>query len=224
VLNLLPNPFVIPVGIVIGILVSAPVGPVNILCIQRAIQRGFLGGVAAGIGAMLGDGLIAFFAALGVGAISGAVQAYRAAIQVIGGMALIAFGVTLYRTSPHFEPVHEAGNAARSLMDHAWDVPKTFFLTITNPAAVLGLFAIFGGISTFVEVRGRIDAMALVAATMAGSLAWWVGLSYFIGRIRHRLSDAAFARINRVAGVALIAFGLLLVGEIVLQHTGAIRT
>lgn len=68
---MLPNPLVLPVGIIIGILVAAPVGPVNVLCIQRAIARGMWGGVAAGLGAVLGDGLIALSAAMGVGAISG---------------------------------------------------------------------------------------------------------------------------------------------------------
>ena len=42
----MPNPLVIPVGIIIGIVVAAPVGPVNVLCIQRAIARGFWGGLA----------------------------------------------------------------------------------------------------------------------------------------------------------------------------------
>ena len=65
-MHLLPNPLIVPVGVIIGILVSAPVGPVNVLCIQRAIERGFWGGIAAGLGAMLGDGLIALCAALGV--------------------------------------------------------------------------------------------------------------------------------------------------------------
>ena len=46
-------------GIGVGLLVAAPIGPVNVICIQRAISRGFFGGVAAGIGAMLGDGLLA---------------------------------------------------------------------------------------------------------------------------------------------------------------------
>ena len=31
-------------------------------------------------------------------------------------------------------------------------------MTVTNPGAVLGLFAIFGAIGTFVEVRNSIDA------------------------------------------------------------------
>ncbi len=97
-MDLIPNPFIIPVGLIIGILVAAPVGPVNVLCVQRAIERGFWGGLAAGIGAVLGDGLIALFAGLGVGAISGAIEHHRTAIQIVGGLALIAFGLKLLVT------------------------------------------------------------------------------------------------------------------------------
>lgn len=215
--TLLPNPLIIPVGIIIGILVSAPVGPVNVLCIQRAIHRGFFAGMAAGVGAMLGDGLIALFAAMGVGAISGAVQNYRTAIQLVGGLALIAFGIKLYRTEFHYLTGEGNSDIGRSFSDYLWDIPQTFFLTITNPGAVLGLFAIFGGISTFVEVRTNADALALVAATMGGSFAWWVGLSHAIGRIRHRLTERRLAQINQIAGVLLIGFGAVLLGEIVLK-------
>ena len=94
-MELIPNPLIIPVGLAIGVLVAAPVGPVNVLCIQRAVERGFWGGIAAGLGAVLGDGLIALFASLGVGAISGAVQYHRFAIQMVGGLALLVFGLKL---------------------------------------------------------------------------------------------------------------------------------
>jgi threonine/homoserine/homoserine lactone efflux protein len=213
----IPNPLIIPVGILIGILVAAPVGPVNVLCIQRAIERGFWGGVAAGLGAVLGDGLIALFAAMGVGAISGAVKDYRFAIQVVGGLALIGFGVKLFFTQPKLEALHAGHGEEATLGDFVWDIPQTFFLTITNPGAVLGLFAIFGGISTFVEVSSRLDALTLVAATMGGSLLWWLWLSRAIGRIRHHLNERRLQQINQYGGIALVVFGVLLIGEIALK-------
>lgn len=216
-MTLLPNPLIIPVGLVIGVLVSAPVGPVNVLCIQRAIQRGFFGGAAAGIGAVLGDGLIAFCAAMGVNAISGAVNDYRTVIQIVGGLALLAFGAKLYLAPPQIDSVQAATDQGRSFGDYLWDIPQTFFLTITNPGAVLGLFAIFGGVSTFVEVKTNADALALVAATMAGSFAWWIGLSHAIGRIRHKLSTDKLGSINAIAGALLAGFGVLLLGEIALK-------
>ncbi len=125
-MQLIPNLLIIPVGIVIGVLVAAPVGPVNVLCIQRAIERGFWGGMAAGIGAMLGDGLIALFASLGVGAISGAIEYHRQSIQIVGGLALIAFGVKLYVSPPGLAAVRTRGGwrgiAARLRLGHPENV------------------------------------------------------------------------------------------------------
>jgi threonine/homoserine/homoserine lactone efflux protein len=216
-MQFLPNPTIIPVGVIIGILVAAPVGPVNVLCIQRAIERGFWGGVAAGLGAMLGDGLIALCAALGVGAISGAVAYHRVTIQVLGGMVLLAFGLKLYFATPRFTPVVMGEEHKETLRDFVWDIPQTFLLTITNPGAVLGLFAIFGGVSTFVEVESYVDALTIVGAVMAGSLAWWVGLSHLIGRFRHRVNEGRLQLINQIAGLLLSGFGVLLVGEVIVK-------
>ena len=209
-MQLIPNLLIIPVGAIIGILVAAPVGPVNVLCIQRAIERGFWGGLAAGIGAVLGDGLIALCAAMGVGAISQVMDDYRTAIQVVGGLALALFGLKLYFTAPRIEALHPSHDENASLKDYAWDIPQTFFLTITNPGAVLGLFAIFGGVSSFVKVQSNVDALTMVAAIMGGSLAWWVGLSELIGRFRHRIGQRQLKFINKTAGILLVFFGVLL--------------
>jgi arginine exporter protein ArgO len=152
----IPNPFIIPVGIAMGILLAMPFGPVNLLGIQRAVERGFFGGMAAGLGIMAGDGLIALGTALGVNAISGAIRDYRTAIQIVGGLALMGMGLTLFLTRPTIATEPHADKA--SLWDYVWEIPQTFFLTLTNPGAVIGLVAIFGGVSSFVEVESHIDA------------------------------------------------------------------
>lgn len=219
-MDMILNPLIIVVGIVIGILVAAPVGPVNVLCIQRSLSRGMFAGVVAGLGAVLGDGLIAFSAALGVGFVTDLVTHYRSAIQVVGGIVLAVFGLQLYRRKPAESAIEVAGNGKRMLSASVWDIPKTFFLTVTNPGAVLGLFAIFGGISTFVEVRGPGEALLTVASIMLGSFAWWVFLSYLVGRIRHKFDMTGLKRIDQIAGVLLVMFGVVLLGEIVLKQFG----
>ncbi len=217
-MEIIPNPLIIPVGLIVGVLVAAPVGPVNVLCVQRAIERGFWGGIAAGLGSVLGDGLIALFAGLGVNAVSGAVQYHRTAIQVVGGLALLAFGARLYFSKPRFEMLDQAHESQATLRDFAWDIPQTFFLTITNPGALLGLFAIFGGVGTFVEIASFIDVLFMVAAIMGGSLAWWVFLSNLIWRYRHHIDVARLGQINRTAGLLLAAFGVVLIGEMVMKR------
>jgi len=216
-MTFLPNPLLIPAGIMIGILVAMPVGPVNLLCVQRAIERGFWGGVAAGLGVVIGDGLIALFAALGVGAVTGVIRHYRMSVQTIGGLALLVFGIRLFFTRPKLFGDEHAQDQRASLAAFAWDIPQTFFLTITNPGAVLGLFAIFGGISSFVEVESYIDAFTMVAAVMGGSLIWWVVLSHTISRFRHRIDVDMLRLLNRLASIILLGFAGLLLGEVALK-------
>jgi threonine/homoserine/homoserine lactone efflux protein len=212
----IPNPLIIPIGLIVGVLLALPIGPVNLLGLQRSVERGFFGGLAAGLGIMLGDGLIALCAAMGVNAISGAIRNYRTAIQILGGLALIFAGAKLYFTKPEFASAQEAADA--TLIDYVWDIPQTFLLTITNPGAVLGLIAIFGGVSTFVEIEGYIDALTMVAAVMAGSLAYWLVVSRLISDIRHTLDEARMAQFSRWAALALIGFGCLLIGEMVIKR------
>jgi threonine/homoserine/homoserine lactone efflux protein len=214
-MEFIPNPLIIPIGIIVGILIAAPVGPVNVLCIQRAIERGFWGGIAAGMGSVMGDALIALCAGFGVGAVLGAVHTHRAVIQVCGGLALMAFGARLYLAAPRLRMVSERDASTTSLKDFAWDIPQTFFLTITNPGAVLGLFAVFGGVSTFVEVHSSIDVLLLVAAIVSGSMLWWITLSNLIGRYRHQIDLRTLNFINRIAGVLLAVFGAVLIAEVI---------
>lgn len=212
----IPNPLIIPIGMIMGLLLAMPFGPVNLLAIQRAVERGFFGGMAAGLGIMLGDGLIALCAALGVNAISGAIRDYRTAIQIIGGAALLLAGAKLYFTKAVIAT--ETHGEKATLRDYIWEIPQMFFLTITNPAAVLGLVAIFGGVSSFVEVETHIDAFTMVAAIMGGSFLYWFTVSQFIATIRHRFDVVRLEQINRIAGLILIGFGCVLIGEMVAKR------
>lgn len=216
-MSYIPNLFlIVPVGVLMGLLLALPFGPVNLLGLQRAVERGFFGGMAAGLGIMLGDGLIALGAALGVNAISGAIRQYRTAVQIVGGLALLIAGIKLYFTPFVISTETQAESA--TLRDYIWDIPQMFFFTITNPGAVLGLIAIFGGVSSFVEVESHIDAFAMVAAIMGGSFLYWFVVSERIGRVRHRLDKVRLGQINRIAGLVLIGFGGILIGEMVVKR------
>lgn len=230
-------------GLVIGVLIAAPVGPVNIVCIQRTLERGFWGGLAAGLGAVLADGLIASVAAFGITAISGIMSSYEKQIQLIGGLIIIAFGLKLYTTKPKITRQKRTSWAQlRRMVDlvpeklrpamrfqiwrilpHASVIPQTFFLTITNPGAILGLFAIFGGLGSVMGgINTYFEAMTLVLSVMLGSLFWWAVLSRMIEKLRDKITEGRLKLINQVAGMVLLAFGGVLffqLGMGLLGHT-----
>jgi threonine/homoserine/homoserine lactone efflux protein len=176
-------------GIGVGLLVAAPIGPVNVLCIQRAVTKGFWGGLAAGLGAVLGDGLLAAIAAFSMTAISD---------LIIG----LLFARPLLLVPP---------GQKSQLWDHWGIIPQTFFLTISNPGAILGMLALIGGLGSLIGgLDTYLEALLLVASAMGGSQLWWLGLSELIATIRHRLTESRLMLINRIAGAVLIAFGVVL--------------
>jgi threonine/homoserine/homoserine lactone efflux protein len=195
-------------GIGIGLLVSAPIGPVNVLVIQRAVSGGFWAGLAAGLGAVTGDGLLATIAAFSVTAISDAMSTYSGWIKLIGGVLLAGFGLMLLAARPALTiPVGQKSH----LLEHTGIIPQTFFLTVSNPGAVLGMAAMIGGLGSLIGgLNTYFEALLLVAAVMGGSLLWWLGLSELIATIRHKLTEGRLKLINRIAGAVLIAFGLIL--------------
>ena len=205
-------------GLGIGLLMAAPIGPVNVLVIQRAMAKGFWGGLAAGLGAVLGDGVLAAVGAFSIAAISDGMVAYGDTIQLVGGVLLVAFGLALLLRRPVMTtPPHERSH----ILDHMGIIPQTFILTVTNPGAVLGMAAMIGGLGSLIGgLNTNLEALILVAAVMGGSLLWWLGLSELIATIRHKLTDNRLKMINRVAGFILLAFGAALIIEIGLRHFG----
>jgi len=219
------------IGLLIGVLVAAPVGPVNIVCVQRTLERGFWGGFAAGLGAVLADGIIATVAAFGVSAISGIMRDHQVKIELAGALIMTAFGIKVFVQKPKIVATATT-NLARlrrvadivpqflrhtlryriwRLVPHLSIVPQTFFLTITNPGAILGMFALFGGgASAIGGLDTAVQAFTLVVSIMTGSLIWWAGLSRLISRVRHRLTETRLKRLNQVAGVVLMIFGFVL--------------
>ncbi len=228
-------------GLLIGVLIAAPVGPVNIVCIQRTLERGFWGGFAAGLGAVLADGIISTVAAYGATAISGFMQDHQLKIELIGGIILTAFGLRIFAARPKITATATT-NIARlrrladmtppalrpmlrfrvwRIMPHLNIVPQTFFLTITNPGAILGLFALFGGATSALGgMTTWLQAVTAVLSVMTGSLIWWAGLSRLISRVRHKLTEARLKKINQVSGVVLVIFGLVLFTQVALGLSG----
>lgn len=206
----------------IGVVASAPVGPVNILCIQRTVERGFFAGLAAGTGAVLGDGLFAFLAAWGMTAISDMMLQKRAILQIVGGGILIAFGIRLFFTSPELADASLAAapEGREGFWDYIWTIPQTFFLTITNPGAMLGMFALVGGGGSALGGLSTAEALTLVMSVMGGSLLWWFLIARVVSSFRHKLNTRRLQLINQAAAIVLTGFGIAVMGQQILRSTG----
>lgn len=87
-------------GIIIGVLVSAPMGPIGMLCIQRTLNKGRWHGFVTGLGAALSDVIYAALTCLGMGVVVNFVEANQAPLQLIGSIVLGIFGYYIFQSNP----------------------------------------------------------------------------------------------------------------------------
>ena len=212
-------------GLVIGFAIAAPVGPIGVLCIRRTFAEGRAAGLATGLGAATADAFYGAVAALGLTAVSGLLLGYQSELRLFGGLFLCALGLQTFQARPSSTPGRLQGRGL------AQSYATSVVLTLTNPATILSFIAVFAGAGLGQQAYGAPDAAALVLGVFAGSAAWWLMLTGFVERWRRRYPDFGnlapgplggavvagvtlgvgggyLRRVNRVAGVLLMAFGV----------------
>ncbi|MEN3974069.1 LysE family transporter [Emcibacter sp. SYSU 3D8] len=197
-------------GLLIGIIVAAPMGPVNILCIHRTITCGRIAGLVAGLGAALGDAAFALVAALGITAVAAFVQAHEAWFRIPGAIMLLALGVKLWLSHPHYEQRETNGHGLfRSLA-------ATFLLTVSNPITIAAFLALFvaWGLGSGLTVPA---AAEVVLGTLVGSAVWWVALVFIIGMLHRKIEDRHMLLLNRITAIAVVLFGVYAVDSVTLK-------
>jgi threonine/homoserine/homoserine lactone efflux protein len=206
-------------GIIIGLVVAAPIGPVNLICIRRTLAYGPLNGFFSGLGAALGDGVFAVVTAFGLTAISQLIEGYSTPLRLIGGLMLLGFGIHIFNSDVSLlgdsDGAQARDNGSASLVR---TIASTFALTITNPATLFGFAALFTGLGSLAGGEATfLDAALTVIGVIAGSTVWWFTLTTIVG-ILHRHIDAGVMRnINHVFGVAVTGFGVIVLGNIAMK-------
>ena len=195
-------------GLGIGMIMSAPIGPVNFLCFHRTLHRGLIAGLLVGVGAMLADCLFAGIAIFGLKFVSQLIEEHIQLFQVVGGVLIICFGIYLLRHKPphpHAPKGKQKGWAT---------VVSGFVLTFSNPGNFLGFAAMFSGITDVIaEEPSFFHGANLVFGVAAGALLWWSMFAGVTWTFRKKMTQAVLMKINRTAGVLILLSGFLLVGR-----------
>lgn len=190
-------------GMGMGLAIAAPVGPIGLLCIRRSLAQGRWIGLATGLGAATADGLYGAIAGFGLTAVSDRLVNQAQVLQLFGGLFLCYLGWATARSVPATEAAPLTGRGLLSAYG------STFLLTLTNPATILSFFAIFAGLGLGENRPGEGGALALVLGVFLGSALWWFCLSWGITFFSPYLTPSRLIWLNRLAGAAIVAFGLV---------------
>jgi threonine/homoserine/homoserine lactone efflux protein len=187
----------------LGFCVAAPIGPVGVLCINRALGSGAVLGLATGLGAstvQVGWILVATAGTAGAvvlasdPVIAHLASLLAATLLIFMGIKTIRRGGTLpsaLKTAPGIV-VYLTAYASGIMMSVSNPVTGLVFITAAPTIAPIG--------TGFLETRAT-----LAVGTFVGSAVWWTALSGGVAILREHLQPRVIRTVNRGAGVLLLS-------------------
>ena len=211
------------VGVVFGLALAAPPGPMNAVIAEESVLRGWTAGFRAGLGAMTADAMFMVLALLGVVAFVERFPTIRAVMVGVGGLLMLYFAYGALRDARRrtLGPEVDADPGAGFL--------KAFTLAATNPYQILFWLTIGVGLLE----PGRVDVLArtpyvgdrlagrlivttgsptLLVGFFAGILVWITGFPAALVTAKRRTEKFAPA-VAAVSALVLVGFGVAFLAD-----------
>lgn len=185
-------------GLIAGLVIAAPVGPVNVVCMNRALFSGWRAGIVCGLGSAAADTFYGAVAGFSITFVIDFLIRELFWIRLWGGILLVIIGIVYFFKEPSRRDDRQDASANFRL---------TFFLTLTNPTTVLSFIAVLAALGIG-RHRDGLPTIFLIAGIFCGSMLWWIILSSAVTRIRGHAGGRPLRWMHRIGGLAIGCFGI----------------
>jgi len=191
-------------GIFIGILVSAPMGPIGVLCVQRTLHEGRLHGFLSGLGASMSDLVYAIISGLGVSIIMDFILQNHYPLQILGSLFLLLVGYFIY----HSNPVKKLMKQDNKKSPYWKDLISAFFLNLSNIGILFFFIAMFARFN-FITPGNNSQNFVGILSIGVGAILWWFLISTIVDKVRSKFNPRGLKVFNNILGVILFAIGIV---------------
>ena len=209
-------------GFISGLLLSMPVGPVNLTIINDGAQRGFKWAALIGLGAATMDVIYCSIAFTGFSSFFDS-HMVKATMEVFTFAFMLFLGAKFLSAKTVTAPTQLGKTASRieKRIDekfHPHSAFMTGFVRVMGNMGVLLFWVVVAAyfmsheayFTSYEWVEDTIAAkVAFVTGVALGANLWFCALSYGVSRGRGRFSEQTLLRLERFSGFCLLALGLL---------------
>jgi len=192
-------------GLIIGLVISIPIGPLGILCIQRTINKGRISGFLSGMGIAIADTIFALIAGLGISFIINLLKEQQLNLQILGGIVIISIGIKIFFANP-IKQFRMRRKQKGNLFEDFFSV---LLLALSNPITALVFVSLFAGLNIFGDPENHFNAITVIGGIFIGTTFSWFILSTVINMFRSRFRLRRLFWLNRITGSAIFLIGLL---------------
>ncbi len=197
------------VGIVSGLLVSIPVGPINVTILNEGMRRGFHWGFLIGLGSVTME---VAYCSIGFAGFSGLFDSriMRATMELLSllMMLYLGFKYLFIKSLPSSSKTIEQ-------VEHRLH-PHTAFMTgfvrvLANPAVLLIWIALSATFVAHEWVEPHwFSKLICISGVAVGATIWFAIFSYFVARGRGHLSENSLVRMSQASGACLLVMAVII--------------
>jgi threonine/homoserine/homoserine lactone efflux protein len=210
-------------GFLSGMLLSVPVGPVNLTIINEGTRRGFLRAMLVGLGAATMDLIYCTIAFTGFSSFFG-IRMVKASMEVFSFVFMLFLGVKFLSAKTVIAPT-QLGAAASRIEERIGEKlhPHSAFMTgFVRVLGNLGVLLFWIVLAANFLSRDWVDdtlagKSACIAGVAVGANLWFFALSYMSSRGQGRLSERTLLRMEHFSGICLLVLGFYHGGHIAWQ-------
>jgi len=201
-------------GILIGFLVSIPLGPIGILVIQRTVNKNRIAGLMSGMGAALSDTLYAVIAGFSLTFIIDFIREHELLFQAFGALVVLALGIHIFFKNPvtDLRRNRQKGNT------HLQDIISSFLVTFSNPLTIFVFLAVFTSSGVAISLEKPYHSFFVILGIFSGAFIWWFSLSGIVSLVKHKINLRILWWINKTAGILIVLF-VLVTAVVVVQKS-----
>lgn len=196
-------------AILIGFLITFPVGPGGLLCVQRTVKRGMKVGYLSAIGFIISDLIYGFIVLLGSSFIQKYISKDNIYLNIIITILFLTMGIRLLRSKNH----EIEDNSVHPLI-------SGLLMGLANA----GTMFIYIGIFHFFPVELGFDNMyytiEILFCIFLGSNILWFILTELIIHVKKFFSLQHFVIFDRIIGGIITTFGVVNLIKIVFNLKG----
>jgi threonine/homoserine/homoserine lactone efflux protein len=189
-------------GMLVGLSIAVPIGPMGLLCIQRTLRSGMRIGLSTGLGAATVNVIYGALIILGADWLTPFVTISGRVFNALGGVFLLWSAL---RTLTRERASQQTAEAVTPSPLAAYASAVAF--NATNPLSVILIAALLTPLVG--SVTSGLDALVLLSGMFGAASTWWVCLSFGVALLRARVSPRFVGVINRGAGMLLTVYGAL---------------
>lgn len=190
-------------GIIVGLCISVPLGPIGMLCVQRTLTRGRAHGIVTGLGATTSDLVYTFVTLFFLRFVIGFIEAHQVVFQFTGAIVVVLFGAFIIKSRPTSQTQPHVASKGSLVSDYF----TAFGLTFSNPLILFVLMALFARFDFIAERSPALHYLVGIGCILVGATAWWLLLTYIVSHFKDKLGLRGLRLINLVTGSVIVVIG-----------------